>query len=165
MTDQSLDVTSVIDGLRREAAADVVVALSEPLVAEKVQRLTHQLELELKALKKSLPELRGDIDVKAAESARRQAEVLRLRGELAQAIPDPMRATNDQLALHGRLTTELSAATSAWQSYQSQPDLARRKLARTEARIAELGTVLPELRAFAVSGESKRIRDLVLSRE
>jgi len=163
MTDQTLDPGAVIERLTREATGDVILALAAPLVAEKVQQLARELERERKDLRKALPALQIDVDAKGAELGRREAEMLRLRGELAQAVPDVMRATSDQLALHGRLTTELAKATGAWQSCRAQPDLARRKVERVQARIAEIDALLSELRSYSVPSESRRIRDLVLS--
>jgi hypothetical protein len=161
--DQKLDVPAEIDRLRREATGDVIMALSEPLVAEKVQALARELEREAKELKRSLPELRREVDAALVEHERLQASMLEAKQELAVAVPDWLHATSQQHAAQSYWQTEYQKRHDAWYGYDGRVRMLTAKVQRAEARIAELERALPELRAFAVSGESRRIRDLVLS--
>ena len=154
---------ALLEALQGESLAEVTDALCEPLVLHKVKGLVAELRAEHKRVKASLPGLETEAQAAAVRYGELQAEVLRLRGEVAQAVPDWMRATREQTALHDALTAQLNKATEAWQAYSSMPARNARLLKMARDRLVRIDALVDVLSKFAASDDARRVRQIVLA--
>jgi len=154
-------VEDVLGKLTERSRGQVIRALLAVLVQDGAAKLRGELAAEIKRLKAAVPELEAQHDQALAQQAKLSKAMLEAKAQMETAVPDPWRATAEQLQARGHWTTEYTKRQGAYHAYQAHPQRIARELARAEQSIARAATLIDELDKLSIGDDDKAILHLL----